>query len=182
MASSYHEGLPHAGGRKRTAMRAAELTFLLVGLAALILLVISDLRRQVLPDSLNLSLGLAGLGFHWTISWTQVTWVEAATGAFFGAIILVVLRIAYLQLRGIEAVGLGDVKFMVAAGIWIGIWHVPMLLAVASLGTLLTIISFRICKFLPARPSQALRDQKVPFGPGLAVALIVTVTSQILAT
>jgi leader peptidase (prepilin peptidase) / N-methyltransferase len=125
-----------------------------VGLGAVVALITTDLRQQILPTSLNALLGLAGLIFHWSNGW---------------AFLLLGLRQLYLALRHIEALGLGDVKFMAAAGLWVGAANVPLLLAIAALGTLLTILAL----YPFAAQGESLRSRPFPFGPGLCVALVI---------
>jgi leader peptidase (prepilin peptidase) / N-methyltransferase len=140
-----------------------------VGLGAVVALITTDLRQQILPTSLNALLGLAGLIFHWSNGWAFASFGELVAGAALGAGLLLGLRQLYLALRHIEALGLGDVKFMAAAGLWVGAANVPLLLAIAALGTLLTILAL----YPFAAQGESLRSRPFPFGPGLCVALVI---------
>lgn len=139
------------------------------GLCAVAALIATDLRRQILPTSLNTLLGAAGLAFHWSSDWTFASPGELLAGAALGAALLLGLRQLYLTFRCIEALGLGDVKFMAAAGLWVGVANVPLLLAIAALGTLLTILAL----YPFAARGESLRSRPFPFGPGLCVALVI---------
>ena len=140
-----------------------------VGLCAVVSLAAIDLQRQILPTSLNALLGLAGITFHWSSGWAFASAQELLSGAALGAGLLLSLRYLYLVLRGIEALGLGDVKLMGAAGLWVGAANVPLLLAIAAIGTLLTILIL----YPFAANSESLRTRSFPFGPGLCVALVI---------
>lgn len=139
------------------------------GLCAVAALIATDLQRQILPTSLNALLGAFGLIFHWSTDWTFASAGELLAGAALGAGLLFGLRQLYLKFRAIEALGLGDVKFMAAAGLWVGAANVPLMLAIAALGTLLTVLAL----YPFAARGESLRSRPLPFGPGLCVALVI---------
>ncbi len=56
-------------------------------------------------------------------------------GAVIGAVFWLLRRL-YFALRKIQGLGLGDVKFLAAAGVWVGVSGLPMLLLVAALTAL----------------------------------------------
>jgi len=91
-----------------------------------------DIRHGIIPDWLNLV--IAGLGLAKAIVVDgPVAGVEAACeGAAIGAIFWLLRRL-YFVLREVQGLGLGDVKFLAAAGIWIGVTGLPMLLLGAAL-------------------------------------------------
>lgn len=145
----------------------AEIT-LLLGVALCAALAWYDLKHLILPDGLNGALAATALAHHGLSDWTWVSPGEAVLGAGLGAGALYGVGAVYGRLRGRAALGLGDVKFMAAAGLWIGVWQVPALIAIASIGTLAVIISLRVCGRFR---SGVLTDRRIPFGPGLATAL-----------
>lgn len=175
-----------------TPTNLAETVCLAVGLAAVVALIVHDLRSLTLPDRLVAVLGLAGIGYHGSTGWTHAAPPEALGGAAVGAALLYALRLAYLRLRAIEAIGLGDVKLIAAAGLWVGIWAIPALLAVAALGTLLTVLALRGLHLAggtagraageAAGPAVSWRAQRVPFGPGLCIALVIVMVDRLLGT
>lgn len=126
----------------------------------LLLLAVIDWERLVLPDVLTLSgaaLGLALAGPR-----ADLDLFSAVAGAVLGAGLLLLLRVAWLWLRGVEAVGLGDVKLLLMVGTFLG--PTPTLTAItlaAATGVLI------------AGPLLALgrirRDTPLPFGTLLAI-------------
>jgi leader peptidase (prepilin peptidase) / N-methyltransferase len=165
MSAAHNHSLRTEGGDWRVSIIA--LGAVAAGLCAVGAMIATDLRRQILPDSLNALLGAAGLAFHGATAWRFATPIELLLGACVGAGALLFLRWVYLRFRGIEALGLGDVKFMVAAGLWVGVWNVAWLLAIASLGTLLTVLCLRAFAGAPRAATT-----RYPFGPGLCIALV----------
>lgn len=122
---------------------AATLAAMLLGAASLIL-VATDLESRILPDEVTLgTLGLAVLlaafrdaagsapGEPFRLG-TSVT-LEALLGAGVGAGFLLAVRALYLRLRGMEGMGLGDVKMIGMIGSLTGPAGVVVTLFLASL-------------------------------------------------
>lgn len=92
-------------------------TRLLLG-SLLLVLAVTDWESMVLPDALTLpgaALGLALAGPR-----PDLSLLASAGGALLGASLLFGLRALWLRFRGIEAVGLGDVKLLLMIGSFLG--------------------------------------------------------------
>jgi leader peptidase (prepilin peptidase)/N-methyltransferase len=142
----------------------------ILAVAALCLsaLLVIDLRSHRLPYPFNLLLGLLGLGFHYSQNFELVPLTALLAGAGLGALLLYVLRAFYLRRRGIEALGLGDVKFVAASGLWVGIDGIFIVIA---LGALLTLAGLALLGLLRHRRlSWPDGRTRIPFGPGLILA------------
>lgn len=122
-----------------------------------------DARRMIIPDSLNLTLALTGLGFQATLSPNSLMFsIISAAGVFLG---LRCLRSVHARLTGRIGLGLGDVKMLAAAACWIDPLLLPLLLFIASFAALL---------FAGGRIALAGWDnahQRIPFGPFIALGL-----------
>ncbi|KAB1079962.1 prepilin peptidase [Methylobacterium soli] len=126
-----------------------------------------DLRRQIIPDRLNLALlglglGLAGLR---AAQAPLAALAEGLAGAGLAAALLWGLRAAYGAWRGRTGLGLGDVKFVGAATAWIGLSGLPLMIFAAS-GSALVLIGLAA---LRGRTIGA--ATRLPFGPFLALGL-----------
>ncbi len=130
--------------------------------AVLVALIVVDLRRQLLPDPLVLPLLPLGLLQAWL---TGGDLVASAAGAAFGGGLLWLVRFTFRRLRGIEGLGLGDVKLMAAGGAWVGMAGVGPVLLIGALATLLAV---GIAFLAGRRTGLATR---IPFGPGLSAAI-----------
>jgi leader peptidase (prepilin peptidase) / N-methyltransferase len=124
-----------------------------------------DIRRGIIPDWLNVT--IAGLGLSKAVFiGGPLTGLEAACeGAAIGAIFWLLRRL-YFAFREVQGLGLGDVKFLAAAGIWVGIAGLPMLLLVAALTAL-------ACAAVMQLTGRQLTGQTaISFGPFLAIGLL----------
>jgi leader peptidase (prepilin peptidase) / N-methyltransferase len=130
-----------------------------------------DFRKGIIPNWLNVA--IATLGLSKALLWAGA---PAALNLTLQAVaiwtVVWLLRWLYFKARGVQGLGLGDVKFLAAAGIWIGIAGLPTLLLIATLLALATVALLLLSgKQMAARTA-------MPFGPFLAIALIATVVLQ----
>jgi leader peptidase (prepilin peptidase)/N-methyltransferase len=137
----------------------------LCGLCAILAWI--DIRDGIIPDWLNLA--IAGLGIVKIITTDDSFAAIEAVGE--GAAITALfwlLRRLYFAFRGVQGLGLGDVKFLGAAGIWVGIAGIPLVLLVATTTAL-------ACAGVMQLSGRALTAQtSLSFGPFLAAGLLVT--------
>jgi leader peptidase (prepilin peptidase) / N-methyltransferase len=106
----------------------------------------ADLDRFELPDIGNLC--LFALGMIWTAatfpdvgeSLAQALIRAIAAGAF-----LLAIRMLYRAARGIEGLGMGDVKLAAAGAVWLSWSQMPIALLVAALAGILVAILHAAC-------------------------------------
>jgi leader peptidase (prepilin peptidase) / N-methyltransferase len=130
-----------------------------------------DIRHGIIPDGLNLA--IAGLGL---VKTTAADGLAAGAETIVGAIavgaIFWLLRRLYFAWRKIDGLGLGDVKLLAASTPWIGIAGIPMLLLSATLTALMTVGGLRLAG------QTMTRQTSLPFGPFLAIGLLMTFAAQ----
>lgn len=130
-----------------------------------------DIRHGIIPNELNLTIAALGLARAVMTDGWSAGLDAACAGVVVGAIIWL-LRWLYFALRNVQGLGLGDVKFLAAAGTWIGVTGVPTLLLVAALTALASVAVMRLA-------GRAMTHQtSIPFGPFLALGMVVTVAIQ----
>jgi leader peptidase (prepilin peptidase) / N-methyltransferase len=139
------------------------------GLLCLLSLVLSwiDIRHGIIPDWLNLA--IAGLGLSKTVivDGPMVGLQAVCEGAAIGAAFWLLRRL-YFAFRKIQGLGLGDVKFLMAAGIWVGVAGLPTLLLIATLTAL-------ACAGVMQLTGRQLTNRtSMSFGPFLALGLLFT--------
>ena len=126
-----------------------------------------DIRRGIIPDWLNLAIAGLGLSKALIVGGPMVGLEAACEGAAIGAIFWLLRRL-YFAYRQIQGLGLGDVKFLAAAGIWSGIEGLPIVVLVAALTAL-------ACAGLMRLAGRQLTGQtSISFGPFLAIGLLFT--------
>ncbi len=131
---------------------------LLAALAVgLVTLSVIDLEVGIIPDRVLLVLAPLGLAYQLAIGHVLVALAGAvlAGGLAFG------LRVAFLRLRGRNALGLGDVKFFATAGLWLGPMGLPAFMVIAGLGGAVFAVLWR----------RLGGDREFPFAPALALGL-----------
>lgn len=136
------------------------------------LIVLIDLRHFTIPDGLSLPAIPLGLVAN-SLAFGEFGWYEpladsvVAAGVAAGA--LYAIRHAYFMLRGIEGLGLGDVKLAAAAGAWAGLGHLAATCLLASGAALAAIFLHS----LAARSGKPTLQTAVPFGSFIALAILV---------
>jgi leader peptidase (prepilin peptidase)/N-methyltransferase len=134
-----------------------------MGLAlALTVAVLVDLEWLLLPDETLVLAGAAGLGWR---AATDAAWIEAGFGAVFLGGLAWLLRAVFSRLRGMEALGLGDVKLMAVAGLWVPLGAMPAFLMLAGA---FGIVTAKVWETVTGHA-------RFPFGPALAASLYITV-------
>ena len=148
----------------------AATTFALLCLASAALAWI-DLRRGIIPDRLNLAIASLGVARIAMLGgWTAV-YIASFEGLVIGAAVWLFRRL-YFAVRQYQGLGLGDVKLLAASGIWIGITGVPMQLLIAAVTALAAAGAMQLAG------QTVTRQTPLPFGPFLALGLIITVALQ----
>ena len=152
-----------------TIQQLAALAFLLAVAAAISHV---DWRRMIIPDRLNLLLAAGGLLVSFVLP--PVDFTASLAGILAGGIGLWLFRGGYSRTRGREGIGLGDVKFLAAAGAWTGVESLAPLLLTGSIAAL----GYAGIRTLVRQPLRA--SDRLPFGPFLCVGLLLVAVPQIL--
>lgn len=127
-------------------------------------LALIDWRHFRLPDVLTLPLLLLGL---LATAWREPEQLgDHALACLIGWLAFRGVALLYRRLRGLDGLGPGDAKLLAAAGAWVGIQTLPVVVCAGAGLTLLGILAEAL--WLWQKPS---RDRRVAFGPGLAAAL-----------
>ncbi len=136
-----------------------------------ILLAWIDISHGIIPDWLNLAIAGLGLSKILIVDGPLVGLEAACEGAAIGATFWFLRRL-YFAYRKTQGLGLGDVKFLTAAGIWVGVAGLPMLLLVATFTALACVGAMQLAgRQLSGRTS-------ISFGPFLALGLLFTTALQ----
>ena len=118
-----------------------------------------DLRTFRLPDIYTLP--LIGAGLVLALVTDRISVGASVAGALTGFGLFWAIGHFYFSRHAQEGLGLGDAKLFAASGSWLGVWLLPYVLLVASLGGLAFALMTR------RNP-----ERKVAFGPWLAFAFM----------
>ena len=130
-----------------------------------------DIRQGIIPDWLNFAIAGLGLSKASVVGGPLGGLEAVCEGAAIGAVFWLLRRL-YFSFRKIQGLGLGDVKFLAAAGIWVGIVGLPMLVMTAALTALACAGAMQLTgRQLTAKTSMS-------FGPFLAIGLLLTLSLQ----
>jgi leader peptidase (prepilin peptidase)/N-methyltransferase len=143
---------------------ATPLGFVRIGFGcAMIVLFVIDLQHRILPNSITVT-GVP-IGFALSL-FLPPGWRESLIGLILGGGVLFVIGEAYYRLRGVDGLGMGDVKMLAMIGAFLG-WH-------------LTLVTLIFASFTGALVGVALlasgrggMKAALPFGTFLAVGAVV---------
>ncbi len=149
---------------------AARFGLTVAGLAAMALVMLLlplafiDLEHHLLPDVLTLPGIALGLACSW--AGALAPFVDALVGAAVGAALPYAVMVAYRRLRGVEGMGLGDVKLLAMIGAFLGWRGMLLTLAVGATGGALVGLTL-------IATGRGRRDTELPFGTFLCAAAAV---------
>jgi prepilin signal peptidase PulO-like enzyme (type II secretory pathway) len=147
------------------------MVFFLLLLVACGWLTWTDIRFGIIPNWLNALIAVLGLARAFAIDGASGVLTGAIAGVAIGAV-LMLLRQGYFAWRGVQGLGLGDVKFLAAAGIWTGLFDFPLLLLIA------TLVALVLAGVLHLTGRAVTARTEIPFGPSLAFGLLATLVLQ----
>lgn len=133
---------------------------LAVVLSLLMVIVVADLEEQIIPD--GALIGLLPLAVLWRVL-TDGDWADSLAGAALGLLLSLGLRWVFLRWRGKDALGLGDVKFLGVAGLFLGVTPFARFLVISGLCGILFGLAWRWSG----------KGAQFPFGPALCAGLAV---------
>jgi leader peptidase (prepilin peptidase) / N-methyltransferase len=122
-----------------------------------------DARFGIIPDSLVIALAVAGVLQVAATGAADPIERVAEAGAVLAAAWL--FRAGYFRVRGVQGLGLGDVKLMAAGVLWTGAASVPVVILVAVLSALVGLAVVR------AQGHRLRGRDAIAFGPHLALGL-----------
>lgn len=159
---------------KITMLEAITILSLVGGLTTLYFLSSIDLKSGILPNELVLGFCALGMVFHLGTVFTYLTMNEMILGCFIGGAILYAIRTAANMFYEEDALGLGDVKLLAAAGVWLGPYHILIALTLGALAGIIHGLFFVIYYRVKSQAFIPLGTLSLPAGPGFAVGIILT--------
>lgn len=129
----------------------------------IVAIIVTDLEHYIILDEVQIAAALFGLLYVYA---QQRDWQPALLAALAGVAVGLALKYGFLFFCSKDGLGMGDVKFLGVAGIWLGdaANFVPFLFYSGVLG-IVSGIGWRLLT----------KSERFPFGPALAMALLLCV-------
>lgn len=157
-----------------------DFTFALISLICLcgaagllIALFIIDLRHFLLLDKYVFPFGVLGAFFHTTTHFLLLSPTHMLMGALMGGGVLWVIRWGGTKYYQQEAMGLGDVKLLLAAGLWLGPEHTITAILLGAIAGLFHGLGFAGLRALKTG-TFSIDRLIIPAGPGFIVGIVTT--------
>jgi leader peptidase (prepilin peptidase)/N-methyltransferase len=150
----------------------ASLGCFVAALGLLLTLSIIDLKTFLLPNPLNLAFAITGVVFHAVNGFELLTPLQMIGGAAAGGGILLVIRYFGNKHYGQDTLGLGDVKLLAAAGLWLGFEGVVTALTLGAAAGLLHGVIYGVYIAIKNKQKPNFSRLVIPAGPGFAVGIV----------
>lgn len=128
-----------------------------------------DYKKQIIPNRLNLTMFEIGIviAFLYGISNIAIT-IDMLLGMLAGIVIFLVIMLIGSLFYGKEAMGLGDIKFIAALGLYFGLANITTISLVAFLIGAISGIILLITK-------RKKGNEYIPFGPFIVIAAFISI-------
>lgn len=135
-----------------------------------------DLKLQIIPNRLNLTMFEIGLLFTFLYSFINISIsINRLLGMLVGGGIFLAITIIGGFIAGKEAMGFGDVKLMGALGAFFGISNIIIITLISFLiGAIISIFILIINAI--KKNKKISEDGYIPFGPFIVIATFITMT------
>lgn len=148
------------------------LATLIYSLFILALLFCIDLNTRLLPNRYVFQFFFAGLAFHITSGFSQNSPLDLLVAALCSMLILLIIRTVGNKFYGSDTLGMGDIKLIGAAGIWLGSEYIFLAITLGALIGVLHGMGIVFYSHLKAVEKITLNNLSIPAGPGFIVGII----------
>lgn len=139
----------------------------------LIILSVIDLKIGLLPNVYNAGLALSGGLFHVLTSFLWLGIEHILLGALIGGGILFGIRLVANKVYKQDTLGLGDVKLLAAAGVWLGPHSILLAITIGAFAGILHSVFILIIQKVRAEDTGKLSHFSIPAGPGFCFGILV---------
>lgn len=134
-----------------------------------------DAKDYLLPDTLNAALALSFMAFHISTGWEYLSPPDALLGGLAGGGFLYLIRLFATRFYHEDALGLGDVKLMAAAGLGLGFPSIFMALSIGAFAGMFHGLGMALYQRLTTKHKVRIGHVNVPAGVGLAIGIAAVV-------
>lgn len=143
--------------------------------ALIILLILSiiDLKTRLLPNKLVGSFAALGIAFHIISAGHILSIGQILIGGMTGFGSLYLIRVVANRIYAQDALGLGDVKLLGAAGLWLGPEGVMIAMSAGAFAAVLHGVGVAMRAALKHKTKPDFVHLQIPAGPGFAVGIVI---------
>lgn len=169
VTSVIYIGLVYKMGIQNSFISNLELIKYLILTPMLLSAFVIDYKRQIIPNRLNLTLFEIGLviAFLYGMSNVAIT-IDLLLGMIAGGGIFLIITLIGWLIYGKQAVGMGDIKFMTALGLYFGLTNITI---IGIMGFLIGAVIAILLIIFKVKKS----NQYIPFGPFIVIAAFITI-------
>ncbi|MCB1782484.1 MAG: prepilin peptidase [Alphaproteobacteria bacterium] len=153
-------------------MSALPFLCLLLTLPLLAALTVIDLRVRLLPNNLVLPFALLALPFHGMTNFLYTPALDMAFGTLAGGGMLYAVRMAANHYYKRDTLGLGDVKLMGAAGLWLGLEDTLLAVTIGASAGVLHGLAVALLHKSKTGESISPHNLSIPAGPAFIVGIV----------
>lgn len=146
------------------------LSLIAIALILLVVLAVIDARTMLLPDHYVFLFGLSGIALHIMTNFGFMSPQDALLGALVGGGGMYLVRMAGNYIYKQESMGLGDVKLLLAGGLWVGGMGTVWAITLGAFCTLIFAAIYAIIKGIKTGKFSFAR-LVFPAGPGFCAGL-----------
>ena len=132
---------------------------------ALVVITFIDLDFQIIPNTISIP-GIV-IGFIASFYLQEISVQDSLLGILVGGGLFFSIAYIFVTIRGIEGMGMGDVKLLAMLGAFLGLKGVMFIIFISSMLGMVTGIMVMI------QTRSYTFKQKIPFGPFLSIAAMI---------
>ncbi|MBI1237699.1 MAG: prepilin peptidase [Alphaproteobacteria bacterium] len=145
---------------------------LVTALGLLVTLAVIDLRVRLLPNVYVFPFAGLGIVFHSLAQFDIIPISDMVLGGALGYGLLWIIRFFANRHYGQDSLGLGDVKLMGAAGLWLGTEGILFALTLGAFAGVAHGIGYALAIALKNKTRPDFHRLMIPAGPGFIVGII----------
>lgn len=132
-------------------------------LSCLIVLSWTDFQHNIIPDSMWICILLGGIELYICdvvrngFAWDRL--LDRVIGLFVVSVVFIILGLIFTKLKGVDAIGGGDIKLMAAAGFVLGWKNVILATLVGTLVGLIYTVIFFAAEYRKEKKAQPKEDR-----------------------
>lgn len=145
----------------------------IIALGLLLILTIIDFKHYLLPNIYVFPFAALGIVFHWLHDFSLLSIEQILIGGTLGYGILWIIRWGGNKYYQQDSLGLGDVKLLGAAGLWLGVDGVMIALTLGAMAGLLHGLIYAAILAVRNKSKFSITRLMIPAGPGFIVGIII---------